>query len=295
MDNFKWISAWSSRVGSSHIVEGIPCQDSSKVQHIENSDFIVAAVSDGAGSCINSHIGSSFLVDRAIERMASAFKYRNWFEKENVDLTPESWREEVFLQYRELKEELHSKAVELGVDFKSLSATLILAISNGQFIACASIGDGRAAFRDLESEWFPMMVPTKGEEANQTIFITSDLWDEDIGSDYFGTFFYENPITAFSLLTDGCERASFEILKFSEEENKYFDPNKPYKPFFEPNYLNLVKLGKANFHQGQINALWGDFLDKGNNILLNETDDKSMILSVSLISQMDESEGQTIE
>ncbi len=290
MNTDKWISAWSSKIGSSHIIEGLPCQDSSKVQYIENTDFIIAAISDGAGSCVNSHIGSSFLVDRAVEKVATIFKLNNWMENESFELTGDKWREELFIIFKELKEELKTKATESELDFKSLSATLIVAISNGKFIACANIGDGRAAFRNEDSEWLPMVVPTKGEEANQTLFITSDLWEENNQSEYFGTFFYKSPITAFTLLSDGCERASFEILKYNEEEDKYFDPNKPYKPFFEPNYLNLLKLKRANFEQNQINDLWGIFLEKGNQKLINETDDKSMILSVYLISRINEAE-----
>ena len=192
MNTEKWISAWSSKIGSSHILEGLPCQDSSKVQYIENTDFIIAAISDGAGSCVNSHIGSSFLVDRAIKKLTSLLKLKNWIENEVLELTPEKWREELFDLFKELKEELNSKATESELEFKSLSATLIIAISNGKFIACANIWDGRAAFRNEESEWLPMVIPTKGEEANQTLFITSDLWDQDVASDYFGTFFYEN-------------------------------------------------------------------------------------------------------
>ena len=187
-----------------------------------------------------------------------------------------------------LKEELKTKANELEYDFKSLSATLIIAVSNGKFIACANVGDGRAAFRNIESEWLPMVIPTKGEEANQTLFITSDLWDINNESEYFGSFYYSNPITAFTLLSDGCERASFEILKYIEEEDKYYDPNSPFKPFFEPNYSNLLRLKEANVDQNRINELWGDFIEKGNPKLISETDDKSMILSVFSIGQFDE-------
>ncbi|MCY7420291.1 MAG: protein phosphatase 2C domain-containing protein, partial [Chitinophagaceae bacterium] len=71
--------AWCSIIGSSHILEGLPCQDSSKVEYVEDSDFIIAAISDGAGSCDNSQIGSSFLVSRAIEKMASMLKLNNWY------------------------------------------------------------------------------------------------------------------------------------------------------------------------------------------------------------------------
>lgn len=289
MNNCKWISAWCSKTGSSHIQEDLPCQDSSKVRYIEETDFIIAAVSDGAGSCENSHLGSSFLVIQAVEKITVALKKKNWLIPENSELDSDLWREEAFNLFRELKDDLKQKAIESGHEFRSLSATLIVAVSNGRFIACANVGDGRAAFRNKESDWLPMMVPAKGEEANQTIFITSDFWDEDIDSGYFGTFFCKCEITALTLLSDGCERASFEILKYNEEKEKFFDPNKPFKPFFEPNYLNLLKLKESNIDQEMINDLWGDFLEKGNQQLLNETDDKSMILSVFLSSQNDDS------
>jgi hypothetical protein len=291
MKTEKWISAWCSIIGSSHILEGLPCQDSSKVEYILDSDFVIAVISDGAGSCANSQIGSAFLVDRAIEKMATTFKLNDWFQNFDLDLNQEKWRNEAFILFTELKEELKLKAVELEFDFKSLSATLIIAVSNGNFIACANVGDGRAAFRNLESKWFPMVIPTKGEEANQTLFITSDLWDNNIDSEYFGSYFYSNPITAFTLLSDGCERASFEILKYNEKEDKYFDPNKPFEPFFEPNYLNLLKLKEANVDQMKINELWGAFIEKGNPKLISETDDKSMILSVFFADQTDEAKG----
>lgn len=288
MKTEKWISAWCSKIGSSHILEGMPCQDSSKVEYIQDSDFIIAAISDGAGSCSNSQIGSSFLVGRAIEKIATRVKLNDWFQNIDLELNRENWRREAFLLFTELKEELKTKANELEYDFKSLSATLIIAVSNGKFIACANVGDGRAAFRNIESEWLPMVIPTKGEEANQTLFITSDLWDINNESEYFGSFYYSNPITAFTLLSDGCERASFEILKYIEEEDKYYDPNSPFKPFFEPNYSNLLRLKEANVDQNRINELWGDFIEKGNPKLISETDDKSMILSVFSIGQFDE-------
>lgn len=288
MKTEKWISAWCSKIGSSHILENLPCQDSSKVEYLEGTDLIIAAISDGAGSCENSQLGSSFLVDNAIEKLGSSLKLNNWSITNDLELNQRRWRDEAFLIFTELKAELKLKAVELNLEFKTLSSTLIVAISNGKFIACANVGDGRATYRNVESEWLPMVIPTKGEEANQTLFITSDLWDTNNESEYFGSFYYPNPISAFSLLSDGCERASFEILKYNEAEDKYFDPNNPFKPFFEPNYINLIKLGKANVDQTRINELWSDFIDKGTPKLLNETDDKSMILSVFLIGHLDE-------
>lgn len=286
MESNKWISAWCSIIGSSHITEGLPCQDSSRVEYIVDTNFLIAVISDGAGSCENSQIGSRFLVDNSTEKIASLIKLNGWTD--NLVLDPQTWREEAFRIYTELKQELKLKSEEINVEFKSLSATLIIAISNGNFFACANVGDGRGAIRDSNGNWLPALTPTKGEEANQTLFITSEMWDNSIQSEFFGSFALNSPITALSILSDGCERASFEILKYNEEDDKYFDPNRPFKPFFEPNYLNLIAMKNANLEQEKINALWHSFIEKGTPALISETDDKSMILSVFITDNSDE-------
>ncbi|MBK7438376.1 MAG: protein phosphatase 2C domain-containing protein [Saprospiraceae bacterium] len=44
-------------------------------------------------------------------------------------------------------------------------------------LICSHIGDGRAGYQDNENTWHSVLEPFKGEEANQTIFITSDIWE----------------------------------------------------------------------------------------------------------------------
>jgi serine/threonine protein phosphatase PrpC len=180
-----WISAWCSKIGSSHIEKGLPCQDFSQVKYIRGANFAIAAVSDGAGSCENSDTGSRFLVVNAIRKISVRLVRNRFYADGNPGLDETLWRELAFGIFTELKAELGAMAEKEHLDFRSLSATLILAISDGSFVACANVGDGRAAFRNRESEWFPMLVPTKGEEANQTLFITSDLWDCGRDSEYF--------------------------------------------------------------------------------------------------------------
>ena len=289
MVSSSWISAWSSVLGSAHVLENIPCQDNSKVEYLIDTDFVIAAVSDGAGSCENSHIGSKFLVDNSILKISEYIKLKISAD-DQLKLSKDDWREDAFQIFQELKLDLKDKSLELNLEFKSLSATLIIAFSNGKGIYCAHVGDGRAGLRSKQGDWLPMLTPTKGEEANQTLFITSEMWDDDSSSEYFEAFCYEDQITAFTLLTDGCERASFEILKFNETDDKYFDPNLPFKPFFEPNCQNLTKLNNAKFSQEQINSLWEKFLQSGNQKLINETDDKSMTLSVYCKDLIDESQ-----
>ncbi len=90
-------------------------------------------------------------------------------------------------------------------------------------------------------------------------------------------------MTAFCLLSDGCEKASFEVNLFDADTNKYYDPNRPYLPFFEPNIYALQNLYEQQKSQTEINQLWADFLEAGNNKLRIEPDDKTMILAVRSI------------
>lgn len=275
MNNHDWISAWTSTIGLSHISENLPCQDSSRISKIPNTDFIVAAVADGAGSCSHSDIGSSFVVETAINKFTNLCLHLN---SKHIDYNV--WRIDAFAIFKEIKTELQLKAYDLSIDFTSLSSTLIVAVSDGNFIACANVGDGRACYRDLQANWHPLMTPTKGEEANQTLFLTSRNWDDQLNSEYFGSFIHCESISAFSLMTDGCERAAFEISKYDEETETYYDPNKPYKPFFEHNYNVLIQLHRAGKDQNSINMLWNNFIKSGNEKLSKETDDKTMSLSV---------------
>jgi len=279
METTNWITASASVIGSSHVAEGLPCQDSHKVELVVGTNFIIAAVSDGAGSCQNSQIGSKFQVEKSVEKLASILKLKGWFESDFNYSNLEDWKSISLNIFKEVKKELIELSVESNIEFKSLSATLIVSVTNGDFIACANVGDGRAAFRNENGDWVAMMIPTKGEEANQTIFLTSELW-EDSASLYFGNSIFHEKVTAFSLMSDGCERSSFEILKYIENEDRYYDPNKPFKPFFEPIYSNLIKMHQSGLSSEKINNLWETFLTNGTDKLSSETDDKTMILSV---------------
>src|SRR4051812_1559152 len=94
MDSKNWISAWCSLTGSSHISESLPCQDDSKVEYITDTNIIIAAVSDGAGSCANSKIGSNFLVDNVIEKIASFLKVNDLLIDTHKKLTSDMWKSE---------------------------------------------------------------------------------------------------------------------------------------------------------------------------------------------------------
>lgn len=278
MEEITWASVWCSVTGTSHITTALPCQDSSEVKILDGTNFIIAVVSDGAGSCSNSHIGSSYLAKQAINELEKYLLSSNSDRIESELI----WQQIFFDMFKNLKSDLKVEASNRDLDFKSLSATLIVAVSNGEFIACAHIGDGRATYRNANGEWLPMMKPFHGEEANQTVFLTSDYWEDDEDASYFESFYRQEIITGFALLSDGCERSSFKVLDYDQEKQTYFDPNLPYKPFFEPNYSALKLLINKTSSQHELNDLWAKYISSGTKKLLLENDDKTMILSVHL-------------
>jgi hypothetical protein len=275
----KAIIAQASVTGSSHLQSGTPCQDSSAVWLSPDGEYLISIISDGAGSCSHSHVGSAFVVKKTLDILKDRIEKNKWFQQR---VLPDSiqWKKELFFIFKAIKLGIRQIADEVKTDYKAFSCTIMLAVSTRYGMAYAHIGDGRAAIRTEDEEWKAAINPMKGEEANQTVFITSELWDETLVSAYFDANVIQESITAIALLTDGCERASFEMLSFDEETGKYFDPNKPFKPFFEPNYHNLFKMKWAGFSQDKINRLWAGFLENGNPKLKAESDDKTMILAV---------------
>jgi hypothetical protein len=91
------------------------------------------------------------------------------------------------------------------------------------------IGDGRAGFcSSAGGEWVSILTPHKGEEANQTIFITNNWWSK---SNFImsgvsvpeARVIRKNP-SAFTIMSDGCEAHSFECSIMDKATNKWSDP-----------------------------------------------------------------------
>ncbi len=277
-----WIHAEASVIGNSHIATNIPCQDYARVE--EQQDFILAIVCDGAGSADNSHIGAK-------EVSAFAMYYLSDFVSKNspTDLYQNLQENSLFWQHESLKiaknikKDIENFSINADLPLKSLACTLIMAIAWQEGILLMHIGDGRAGYCDGAGEWHALMTPFRGEEANETVFVTSDFWTNEQQIQTFVSVNViltnpENPIKAFCLMSDGCEKASFLCNLYDEEKQVFHDPNLPYPPFFNPNLDILKNLNAQNLTQIEINALWAKFLTAGNEKLKNEPDDKTLVL-----------------
>jgi hypothetical protein len=281
----EWFVVSASATGKSH-ERHLPCQDNHYCEAI-NTEWGIAIICDGAGSAINSHLGSSYVANELAIRFFKELVINNGWHQQNTLPSREQWsllaRETCIKIYDELKQFAgHSQ-----INFNSLACTLIVVIYSPYGLLVTHIGDGRAGYCNEQLEWRAILTPHKGEEANQTIFITSDKWITDPAFTMSGKPVPEsNVITekaiAFTALSDGCELHSFECSVMNDTGNKWHDPNRPYAKFFNPIVKNLRLMNEANILPEEANNKWRKFIERGNNGLKSELDDKTMILGIKI-------------
>jgi hypothetical protein len=279
MQNEKWIIAQASVIGGLHITDNIPCQDAHICQSIEQSDWFLCVVSDGAGSCEFSHIGSKKVVELVYLHFSELVKASKWIDDSFI---PKSkvWHRLAKETFKIVFADLQEFATAENYTLKSLSATLILVITTPFGLLVSHIGDGRAGYQNLEGEWKSMLTPFKGEYANETIFITSPIWEDDKIDTYIESQVVVEPINAFVLMSDGCENACYETTIFNEETKQYENINKPFAGFFNPIIQTLKSLVEQEKKEDEINQLWEDYLKDGTEDFTKEQDDKTLILVV---------------
>lgn len=272
-----WEYACASQIGSYHVANGMPCQDYSGVVIDPNLPFGVAVVCDGAGSLEHAHRGAAFVGEGALITFQHFFR-ENF--KRVATLNTADWEKIAFSLFCKIDKKLHEFAKRTQLSYASLGSTIILLVFFENKLLVAHVGDGRGAYKSKTKGWQALFSPHKGENANETVFFTSDLWKTDPSNPFFEAKMVEDDYLAFTILTDGCENACFEHYIFDETTGKYHDPNRPYSPFLDPNLPIIGKMKAKGMTQQAINETWGQFLKQGNAVLKKETDDKSMILCV---------------
>ena len=155
---------------------------------------------------------------------------------------------------------------------------MVITLNDGLLVT--HIGDGRAGYLNAADEWHALITPFHGSEANETVFITSDIWSDDIIDTYLSADVVAGEVKAFCLLSDGCEKAAFECNLYDAENEVYYDPNRPFPLFFKSNIDIIPKLFENGLSQDEVNTNWQAFLAGGNETLKTESDDKTLILAV---------------
>ena len=275
-----WVVAYASVIGNGHVLMNLPCQDSCAHKKL-NDTWGVAVVADGAGSAAKSEIGSDFVARNMAHCLQEVVERRAW--PTAADLPDEQdWRTEALKVLQIVRQRLEQFAKAKEYKIPDLACTVLAVLYSPFGILTAHIGDGRAAYSVEEGKWDSLIQPFRGNEVNETVFITSNIWTTEGVDIYIKTGIVKEKIRAFALLSDGCENGSFEVNVWDEENQKYHDPNRPYGKFFEPNLKGMLQLSKEQKPQEEINKIWAGFLTDGSKQFKHETDDKTMIFAVLL-------------
>lgn len=277
-----WYIVASSQIGSSHIANSTVCQDANYFEILtENCGF--AVVADGAGTAANSDRGAAI-----VARELAPVWIKDYINKLHLDKGGklpgnDEWQRQALELFKSLRAGLNDFAVKEDVPFSSLASTAIVLIYTSQGLLITHIGDGRAAFCDGSKTWKALIKPHKGEEANQTVFVTSPIWEEgnlvlsNVNVPESKSFPCE--VRGFALMSDGCENHTFICSVIDELSGKWNDPNQPFEKFFDPVTETLLKMSGEGAPVSEANELWDQFLMSGNGFA-KEHDDKTIIFGV---------------
>lgn len=280
IENNEWIIVGASIIGRGHIESNMPCQDSNSYANLGNG-WGIAITSDGAGSAKHSHVGSKIVVTRAKSYFEQLILNSSWY-KNNILPDDITWSKAAFKALKAVRDDMQKFAEEKQAKLESFAATVIVVVHTPMGLLVAHIGDGRAGYQDKSGTWHSLITPHKGEEANQTIFITSDFWNipfyEMSGVSVPETRVIRESAKSFVLMSDGCEHTSWDCNLYDADKGIYYDPNTPHVAFFNPLIETLKEHRKEQLPFIDRSEKWSNYLDRGNKSFIKETDDKTMIL-----------------
>jgi hypothetical protein len=154
--------------GPAHEVDGGPCQDA--VAFATGRDWLVAVLSDGAGSAPRGDEGARHLVETVTRRLAAAAEAGG---------PADGWEAEVAAAIQHARDTLPADAEHSLPSFHATAVGVVVAGAEGGLFF--HIGDGAgAALRAGEWDGGTVSLPANGEYADQTYFYTEDGWRDNL-------------------------------------------------------------------------------------------------------------------
>jgi len=273
-----WLGIGCSIIGNAHIENKIPCQDSHYLGKLSQK-WGIAVVSDGAGSHQYSHYGSSFMVKNVVKTLRELLRNESWFLNGSFP-SPYEWRDVAITTFSFVYDNLITYGNKKGIKnpLKTMGGTINLLIYNDNGYLSAHIGDGRAAVQYEDNSWESIMKPFKGEHVGETVFLTSKYTWENI-SLCIESRVCSKKIKSFTLISDGLENYCFYCNVKDENHEIFYDPNKPYEPFFNTNIESIKRMYNNGKTVEEINKIFCNYLKFEHTQIVMESDDKTIILA----------------
>ena len=172
------------------------CQDSVCVRQYSSrgKQYVVAALSDGAGSAAKSEYGSKALVEGITEHIISFFdSLVALVSKDNL-----SFRTEIIEAANSI---LEKTSEDQNCTIKDLASTLMFVAADQKNVIYFHVGDGVIIMRKGDA-FSVISKPYNGEYANETVFVSSHGAADDA---HAGIFELSGNIDSFFLMSDGPE------------------------------------------------------------------------------------------
>lgn len=246
-----WKYYFSSVKGTLHEKTGTPKQDNLCVStfEINNTQYIISAVADGAGSAKHSDESAKYIC-KFLNRKMSNWLKTNIITSFNKDLFC-SWIRN-FQQI--LNRYIRKKKLESIRDF---ATTILFAVLSDKGNVFIQLGDGAISIGNA-TDFNCVFKPQKGEYTNTTHFITESQFDK-----YIMFKIVNENIERLAMHTDGIEMIS--LINLESPSLSFFNP------FFE--YLNNEPAGENKELSNDLTEfLTSDRVNKRTN------DDKTLVI-----------------
>lgn len=232
---------------------------------------VLLVVCDGAGSKKHSKAGA----DHCAAALVSEFSMKL---SGGVRLSAQNWKTESLEAFLNVAKSLEVLAQTQALQLADYGCTGIVVLATEDFVGCAHVGDGRAGFLDDKSCWQSILVPYKGAEANATVFMS--MLNPDNAEQFIRTTCHQVRTRSVMALSDGPEGVCWHMSTKDRTGTKIEDPNVPSSNFFTKIANQLVAATTSKVPQSDLDQLWSDFLTGGNEQLLKEPDDKTLLIAV---------------
>jgi hypothetical protein len=283
-DGGVWQVIGASVPGIRHVQEHRACEDYCSFTILAEICGLLV-VADGAGSALHASTGSRVVAEdiipsatRQVIEVACAEAGRSVPDLLHA-INEKHWRQVAASILARARDSLRDCAGKRNMEFGDLATTLICCIVLSDRLLVMHVGDGRGTYRDTSGNWQPLFEPMLGRNAGETIFLTADLFDPEMSRAFFGTYVHEGPTDFVAIMTDGCEKGSFELhrrVSLSEADERYCRTNRPHPPFFNA----LPQFTKAALEQDEPEPHWVSFLNRGVDKFAEEYDDKTMLVAL---------------
>jgi hypothetical protein len=254
MKYWRYVQAYSR--GTSHLVNGLPCQDRALSKIITDSDgqeIFLGAVADGAGSALRSEYGAEIATKLILKKLENFLRQGEALT--NLSRTViEQWITQISDQIGEL-------ANDEGLSRREYACTLLVAAMKPMEGCFFQVGDGVIVI-GAQGEYHPIFWPMTGEYANSTYFITDTSDRAQLQFEIINDRLIED----VALMSDGLQGLALQ-----------FATRTAHTPFFKPMFTRLAEEINPGLSE-ILSASLQTFLD-GESVCKRTDDDKTLILS----------------